>query len=110
MSEQLKTTQSNTVIANQSEINPNVLFIGNIPYSTSDHELITLFSAHGEVSCASVVRDEQERSRGFAFVRFVNAKSASSMLTLDTPVEFEGRKLRLSLARNDSRYIDLVAV
>jgi cold-inducible RNA-binding protein len=45
------------------------LFVGNLPWSMTDQELQTLFSAHGSVQRATIVMDrESGRSRGFGFV------------------------------------------
>ena len=45
------------------------IYVGNLPFSTTDTDLRDLFATHGEVSSASVVIDrESGRSRGFGFV------------------------------------------
>src|SRR5207237_224595 len=49
------------------------LYVGNLPHSTSESELRTLFQAHGEVEKVSIVTDrETGRARGFAFVEVTN--------------------------------------
>ncbi len=45
------------------------LFVGGIPYATTEAELETLFSNHGSVSSVNLVRErETDRPRGFGFV------------------------------------------
>ncbi len=45
------------------------VFVGGLPFSTTDDELKELFAAHGAVASASVVRDRDSgRSKGFGFV------------------------------------------
>jgi hypothetical protein len=45
------------------------LYVGNLPHSTTESELRTVFEAHGAVDKISIVTDrETGRSRGFAFV------------------------------------------
>ncbi len=45
------------------------LYVGNLPFSTTDDDLREMFSAHGQVVSASIVSDrETGRSRGFGFV------------------------------------------
>ena len=51
-----------------SSIVSNRLFIGNLPWRVNDASLQQLFSAHGTVQGAEVVRDHINRSRGFGFV------------------------------------------
>lgn len=48
---------------------PTKLYVGNIPWSQTDHDLELLFQEHGTVVSAEVVLDRHTgRSRGFAFV------------------------------------------
>jgi RNA recognition motif-containing protein len=45
------------------------LYVGNLPYDTTERDLRELFSPHGEVLSVNVIEDrETGRSRGFAFV------------------------------------------
>jgi RNA recognition motif-containing protein len=47
------------------------LFVGGLPFSTTDDELKDAFAAHGTVASATVVRDrESGRSKGFGFVEY----------------------------------------
>ena len=53
------------------------LYVGNLPHSTTESELRTVFEAHGAVEKISIVTDrETGRSRGFAFVEMTNAGEA----------------------------------
>src|SRR5262245_609377 len=45
------------------------LYVGNLPYSTTDRDLRALFEQAGEVTEATVITDrETGRSKGFGFV------------------------------------------
>lgn len=49
------------------------LFVGGLPFSTTDEEMAQLFSQHGTVASAVVVKDRDTgRSKGFGFVEFEN--------------------------------------
>ena len=49
------------------------LFVGGLPFSTSDDELAQIFGAHGAIASAVVVKDRDTgRSKGFGFVEFEN--------------------------------------
>ncbi|MSQ28863.1 MAG: hypothetical protein EXR51_12135, partial [Dehalococcoidia bacterium] len=53
------------------------LFVGGIPYATTEAELETLFSNHGSVSSVNLVRErETDRPRGFGFVDMPNDEEA----------------------------------
>jgi RNA recognition motif-containing protein len=48
---------------------PKTLYVGNLPWSTTEDELQVSFGAHGQVhSCRIIVDRETGRSRGFGFV------------------------------------------
>jgi RNA recognition motif-containing protein len=86
-----------------------VLFVGNLPYSYLDHEFESFIKDLDlTVVSAAVVRDERERSRGFGFARFVSKDDAEAAHAKLNGKELDGRKLRTSFARTDSRYVNLV--
>lgn len=76
------------------------LFVGSLPFSTTDEELSELFSAHGTVASAVVIKDRDSgRSKGFGFVEFESddeGKAAESALNNS---DFAGRKLTVNQAR-----------
>lgn len=86
----------------------DVLFIGNLPYSILDTEFHQLAAEFGPVSSAIVVRDERERSRGFGFVRYSTKEAAEQAQQIFDGKEVEGRLVRASFARSDSRYLPLL--
>src|ERR1022692_998612 len=54
------------------------LYVGNLPHSTTESELRTVFEAHGAVEKVSIVTDrETGRARGFGFVEMTNAAEAA---------------------------------
>ena len=45
------------------------LYVGGLPYSTTDDELADAFGAHGKVASAKVISDRDTgRCKGFGFV------------------------------------------
>jgi len=49
----------------------NKLYVGNLPYETTDQNLTDMFSEHGEVTESVVITDKMSgRSKGFGFVTF----------------------------------------
>jgi RNA recognition motif-containing protein len=74
------------------------LYVGNLPYSTNDADLRSLFEKHGRVESATVISDrETGRSRGFGFVEMDPDAADSARQSLDGQ-DFGGRKLRVSEA------------
>jgi RNA recognition motif-containing protein len=53
------------------------LYVGGLPYSTTDAELSELFSQHGSVASAKVITDKfTGQSRGFGFVEMGTEEEA----------------------------------
>ena len=74
------------------------LFVGNLPFNTTDEDLLSLFSSFGEVSSARVISDRQTgRSRGFGFVE-MDGDAASKAVTELNDSDYGGRKIRVSEA------------
>lgn len=76
------------------------IYIGNLPYSTSDDELGDLFREHGEVSSAKVIMDRiSGRSKGFGFVEMPDDGAAQAAIDALNGHEIGGRPLKVNEAR-----------
>jgi RNA recognition motif-containing protein len=76
------------------------LFVGNLPYTTTNEELGEFFAQYGEVLSAAVIMDRATgRSKGFGFVEMANDAEADTAIAQGDGGEFEGRKLTVSEAR-----------
>ncbi len=76
------------------------LFVGGLPFATSDDELRELFAAHGNVTSATVVRDRDSgRSKGFGFVEFENDDEGKAAETALNGSEVGGRTISVAQAR-----------
>lgn len=76
------------------------LYVGNLPYTTVDADLQTLFSQAGSVKSAQVIRDRASgRSKGFGFVEMSSSEEAQSAITMFHGKDFSGRPLTVNLAR-----------
>lgn len=51
------------------------VFVGNIPYHYSEKEICDLFAEYG-ITNISLVRDENQKSKGFAFIEFALKEDA----------------------------------
>jgi len=73
------------------------IYVGNLPYSTADDDLRSLFAAHGEVASARVVIDRATgQSKGFGFVEMPDRSQAQQAITELNGYEIDGRKLRIN--------------
>lgn len=76
------------------------LYIGNLPYSTTDAALNELFAQAGTVTSANVITDKMSgRSKGFGFVEMATPEEAQSAIAKFHGQEYEGRALTVSEAR-----------
>jgi len=76
------------------------LFVGGLPFATTDEELSELFSAHGTVGYAKVITDrETGRSKGFGFVEFENDDEGKAAEKALNGSEIGGRSIIVNEAR-----------
>lgn len=76
------------------------LYVGNLPYKTTDEDLTELFSRAGAVDNVRVMRDQATgRARGFAFVEMVSDEDAQKAIDQFNQYEMEGRALVVNEAR-----------
>lgn len=79
---------------------PTKLFVGGIPYRTTDEELRQLFSQAGEVVSVFIPMDrETGRPRGFAFVEMVDDAAADAAISMFQGTEMGGRRIAVNKAR-----------
>ncbi|MRJ02024.1 MAG: RNA-binding protein [Epsilonproteobacteria bacterium] len=75
------------------------IYVGNLPYRSSEEDVRKLFSQYGEVSSVKLITDrETGRARGFGFVEMEDSDAQAAIEALDGK-EFEGRTLRVNEAR-----------
>jgi RNA recognition motif-containing protein len=78
------------------------LFVGGLPYSTSNDRLRELFAQCGQVESATVVTDRDTgRSRGFGFVEMATNEDAEAAITKYNGTDFEGRRLQVEKAKGE---------
>lgn len=76
------------------------LYVGGIPYSSTDATLKDAFSQAGTVTSASIIMDRMTgRSKGFGFVEMASDEEAQAAIDLWNGKDFEGRNLTVSEAR-----------
>jgi len=76
------------------------LYIGSLPFATTQDELSAMFSQAGTVSSATIITDKMTgRSRGFGFVEMSTDEEAQKAIEMFNGHEMEGRKLIVNEAR-----------
>lgn len=76
------------------------LYVGNLPYSSTEEQLTELFSQAGTVDNVRVMRDMATgRARGFAFVEMSSDDEAQKAITSFNEYQLDGRPLVVNEAR-----------
>lgn len=76
------------------------LYVGGLPYSTTDTDLKDHFSAAGAVESATIIMDKMSgRSKGFGFVEMSNDDDAQKAIDMFNGKDFGGRNLTVNEAR-----------
>lgn len=76
------------------------LYVGGIPYSTTEAELSEAFSATGPVTSSAIIIDKMTgRSKGFGFVEMTNDADADKAIEMWNGKDFQGRSLTVNEAR-----------
>lgn len=76
------------------------IYVGNLPYNTTEAELASLFSPFGEVVKAAIIMDrETGRSRGFGFVEMADPEQGRKAIEALAGQPYNGRNLTINEAR-----------
>lgn len=76
------------------------LYVGGIPYSTTEAALRDAFAKAGNVVSASIIIDRMTgRSKGFGFVEMSTDDEAQAAINMWNGQDFEGRTLTVNVAR-----------
>jgi len=79
------------------------IYVGNLPFTTTDAEIRTLFSAHGAVDSVSLPVDRDSgQPRGFGFVEMSQADASRAIQNLNG-TNLGGRSLKVNEAQDRPR-------
>jgi RNA recognition motif-containing protein len=77
---------------------PKRIYVGNLPFSSTEEELRSLFSQYGDVTSVSLITDRETGSpRGFGFVEM--EEGADKAISALDNTELGGRNLRVNEAK-----------
>lgn len=76
------------------------LYVGGIPYASTNDDLKAHFSAAGKVVSAQIIIDKMtNRSKGFGFVEMSSPEEAEKAISMFHDQDFQGRRLTVNIAR-----------
>jgi RNA recognition motif-containing protein len=76
------------------------IYVGGLPYSTTEEQLEELFGAHGTVSSASVITDKYTgQAKGFGFVEMSTDAESQAAIRALNGTQLGGRSLTVNEAK-----------
>jgi cold-inducible RNA-binding protein len=76
------------------------IFVGNLAYSVTEHDLRQLFEQYGAVDKINVITDRDTgRSKGFGFVEMPESQAAKAAIQGLNGKELDGRALTVNEAK-----------
>jgi RNA recognition motif-containing protein len=76
------------------------IFVGNLAFSATDHDLRQLFEPYGVVDTIHVITDRDTgRSKGFGFVEMPDSAASKAAIQGLNGTELEGRALTVNEAK-----------
>lgn len=76
------------------------IYVGSLPFSTTDDQLRDLFASFGTVDSSRIVRDwDTGRSRGFGFIEMTGQPEGTRAIESLNGSAFGGRNLVVNEAR-----------
>ena len=80
------------------------LYVGNLPFSSTEEELRELFGRVGSVDSVSVITDRDTgRPRGFAFVEMSEPSAAAEAIKALDGTQLGGRSIKVNEAQEKQR-------
>lgn len=76
------------------------IYVGNLPFSSTEADLKDVFGRHGTVESVSIITDrETGRPRGFAFVEMEEANAAADAIRALDGSDLGGRDIKVNEAQ-----------
>ncbi|MBP7832532.1 MAG: RNA-binding protein [Candidatus Levybacteria bacterium] len=76
------------------------LYVGNLPYTTTDADLQSYFGQYGTVLSTQIIMDKYSgRSKGFGFVEMEDEAAANAAIEKSNGSDMGGRNIVVSVAR-----------
>lgn len=77
------------------------LYVGNLPFTSTEEDLRSVFERHGSVDSVNVITDrETGRPRGFAFVEMSEESAATDAIRALDGSDLGGRSIRVNEAQD----------
>ncbi len=80
------------------------LYIGNLPYSATEQDLLDKFAAYGTVKSVKLITEHDTgRSKGFGFIEMMSEAEALAAIDSLNGTNYDGRSMKVNEARTLQR-------
>ncbi|XP_033845518.1 zinc finger CCHC-type and RNA-binding motif-containing protein 1 [Periophthalmus magnuspinnatus] len=87
----------------------STVYVSNLPFSLTNNDLHKLFTKYGKVVKVTIVKDkETRRSKGIAFVLFLDRESAHNCTRAINNKQLFGRTVKASIAVDNGRATEFI--
>ncbi len=77
------------------------IYVGNLPFSSTEADLKDVFERHGAVESVNIITDrETGRPRGFAFIEMEEASAADDAIRALDGSDLGGRNIKVNEAQD----------
>lgn len=77
----------------------NTLFVGRLAYEVNERKLLREMEAFGPVKYIKIIKDKEEKSRGYAFVEYENEEDMKRAYRAADGMRIEGRSILVDVER-----------
>lgn len=76
------------------------IYVGNLPFNTTENDLREIFEPFGEITSCNIIKDKfSGQSKGFGFVEMADRGAAENAINGLNGKDFGGRALTVNEAR-----------
>jgi U11/U12 small nuclear ribonucleoprotein SNRNP31 len=87
----------------------STVYVGNLPYSLTNNDLHKIFEKYGRVVKVTIVKDKDtHKSKGVAFVLYLERDSASKCVQSLNNTQMFGRTIKASIAKDNGRATEFI--
>jgi RNA recognition motif-containing protein len=88
------------LLAKRKELVKMKLYVGNLPYTTTEEDLRTLFAQAGTVTTVDLIKDRfTGDSKGFAFVEMSSQSEGENAIRMFNGYSLYNREIKVNVAR-----------
>ncbi|CAH0385100.1 unnamed protein product [Bemisia tabaci] len=87
----------------------STVYVSNLPFSLTNNDLHKLFEKYGKVVKVTIVKDRiKRRSKGVAFILFLNKEDAHHCVKETNMKDMFGRTIKSSIAKDNGRSAEFI--